>query len=147
MKRVREVLTEIMVRNFKGEKVDLLNKYEGQTMMLLFYNNQCLGCTGRAIPLAYELSLEFKEVKIIGIHSEFSSKSVTEKNIKSIFTSGEVPFSIYLDDQHKLYDFFEAEGTPHWVLVDKNGKVFRSIFGSQNNSKNRLLYALESLVS
>ncbi|MDG1804191.1 redoxin domain-containing protein [Flavicella sp.] len=143
----KESLTNIYVKKLNGESIDLLEEYSGQALLLLFYNNQCLGCTGRAIPLAYEFSLEFKNIQVVGIHSNFSGEVVSEKEIKSIFTSGEVPFPIFLDDQHELYDFFLSEGTPYWVLIDKNAQVFRSIFGSQSNSKNRLYYALENLAS
>lgn len=83
----------------------------------------------------------------MGIYSNFSGEVVSEKEIKSIFTSGKVPFPIFLDDQHELYDFFQSEGTPYWVLIDKNAQVFRSVVGSQSNSKNRLYYALESVMS
>jgi hypothetical protein len=45
-----------------------------------------------------------------------------------------------------VYDQFNAEGTPQWLLISEKGELFRSIFGSQDNAKNRLYYALESLV-
>ena len=81
----KESLTNIYVKKLNGESIDLLEEYSGQTLFLLFYNNQCLGCTGRAIPLAYEFSLEFKNIQVVGIHSNFSGEVVSEKEIKRIW--------------------------------------------------------------
>jgi len=55
-------LTNIYVKKLNGESIGLFQEYSGQALLLLFYNNQCLGCTARAIPLAYEFSLEFKNI-------------------------------------------------------------------------------------
>lgn len=57
------------------------------------------------------------------------------------------PFPIYLDQHHKWFDFFNCEGTPHWILLTQNAEVFRSFYGSQENSQNRLYYAIEELLT
>jgi len=44
-----------------------------------------------------------------------------------------------------VYDHFKAEGTTHWIVLDKELEIFRSIFGSQQQSQRRLWYALEAL--
>lgn len=139
-------INSIAVTDFNNSPIDLILKYNEKPLLLIFYNNQCLGCTGRAIPLAYELQNQFKSIQVIGIHSDFGQNQSNEKEIKAIFTSGEIPFPIYLDRNHKVYDEFNAEGTPQWILIAKNRTIFRSIFGSQLGSQNRLQYALEELV-
>lgn len=133
------------VMDFHQQSLNLLEQYPDQHLLLLFYNNQCLGCTGRAIPLAYELQKQFSSIQVIGIHANFGH-AVTEEEIRSIFTIDELPFPIYIDEKHKLYDFFRSEGTPQWILLRPNGTVFRSIFGSQQGAQNRLYYALEELI-
>ncbi|MCF1190727.1 redoxin domain-containing protein [Mangrovimonas sp. AS39] len=138
-------LNSIVVQDFDQNPVDLLSIYKNQNLLLLLYNNQCLGCTGRAVPLAYKLQNMHKNVTVIGIHSNFGTQTTSEEDIKSIFTSKELPFPIYLDETHEIYDFFQSEGTPQWVLITKDKTVYRSVFGSQANAENRLLYALESL--
>ena len=50
------------------------------------------------------------------------------------------------DKQHKVYDQFNAEGTPQWLLITNRGELYRSIFGSQEGAQNRLSYAIETLV-
>ncbi|WBX78405.1 redoxin domain-containing protein [Tenacibaculum ovolyticum] len=136
----------ILVKDLNGIEIDLMTSYKNEVLLLIIYNNDCLGCTGRAIPLAYEFKLKYPSIKVVGIHADFVNREGTKASIKSIFTSGENPFPIYIDEHHKVYDQFNAEGTPQWLLISKNGELFRSIFGSQENAQNRLYYALESLV-
>jgi hypothetical protein len=81
----------------------------------------------------------------VGIHSNFTNTKVTENDINSIFTKDEPPFPIFLDEGHLVYDQFDSEGTPQWLLITKDAIVSRSIFGSQEGAQNRLFYALEQL--
>lgn len=138
-------ITSVKVTDFNQNEVDLLEKYANKILLLLFYNNACLGCTGRAIPLAYKFKQTYKNIEVIGIHSNFNTNAVSKEDILSIFTMNELPFPVYIDNNHKMYDFFNSEGTPQWILLTPKREVFRSIFGSQDNAQNRLYYALESL--
>ena len=138
-------IESINVQDFSENQIDLVQKYNKRPMLIIIYNNQCLGCTGRAIPLAYNFQKEYENLQVIGIHSNFNSNKVTEEDIKSIFTIDELPFPIYIDKDHKVYDQFNSEGTPQWLLINTNGELERSIFGSQSGSQNRLSYALEQL--
>ena len=140
-------IESISVLDLDNIPVDLLVTYKHRILLLIIYNNDCLGCTGRAIPLAYEFQQSFPSIQVIGIHADFKNRVGTKENIKNVFTSGEIPFPIYIDKNHKVYDQFKAEGTPQWLLITEESKLFRSVFGSQANAKNRLFYALESIVS
>ncbi|KEZ94471.1 TlpA family protein disulfide reductase [Nonlabens ulvanivorans] len=140
-------ITSIDVKDLDLNQVDLIQQHSGKVQLLLIYNNDCLGCTGRAIPLAYEFQLQYPDIEVAAIHSDFKNREGTKENIKAIFTSGEIPFPIYIDQHHQVYDQFKAEGTPQWLLITATGELYRSIFGSQDNAKNRLFYALESLVN
>lgn len=142
----KNIARSIHVQDFKGDIINLRDKYNDKPLLLLFYNNSCLGCTGRAIPLAHKIQTEYKQIQVIGIHSNFNSNKITEDDIKSIFTIKEIPFPIFIDENHQLYDEFECEGTPHWLLIDKNGVVINSIFGSQSNAQNRLYYSIDELI-
>lgn len=141
-----EKVPSITVQDFGYKNIDLLSIYKNKNLLLLLYNNSCLGCTGRAIPLAYNFQKQYESVQVIGIHCNFGSTKTTRENIKSIFTINELPFPIYLDETHAVYDYFKSEGTPQWIIINKDGTLYRSIFGSQSNAENRLHYALESLV-
>ncbi|MCX7548296.1 redoxin domain-containing protein [Xanthomarina sp. F1114] len=129
------------------EPINLIDTYAKKPLLILFYNNQCLGCTGRAIPLAYELLQAYPDLSVVGIHSSFGNQKFTKEDVLDIFTSKTLPFPIYFDKHHKWFDFFKCEGTPHWILLNNKAEVFRSFYGSQENSQNRLYYAIEELLN
>lgn len=141
------LVESIFVTDFEDNKINLMEQYKGKPLLLIIYNNQCLGCTGRAIPLAYDFQQEYADLQVIGIHSNFGKTKTTEQEIKSIFTIPELPFPIYLDENHSVYDQFQSGGTPQWVIIDAKGKLNRSIFGSQTGSQNRIGYALEDVMN
>lgn len=122
---------------------DLLKK--GKVNLMLFYNTYCLGCTGRAIPFAYELSQQFPDLNLIVIHTHFGNQTFSKEEILDIFTTKTSPFEIYIDPDAEAYHHFTCEGTPHWIVLDQNLSIYRSIFGSQNQAQQRLWYAIESL--
>lgn len=139
-------IEKIIVKSLDGDTVDLMDINLGKPLLMLFFNIQCLGCVGRAVPLAYDYLKEFANLNVVGIHTSFGKEIVTKNDILNIFTSKELPFPIYFDIEKTNYEKFECEGTPHWILIDKNGKVNRSIFGSQDGAQTRLIYALEELM-
>ncbi|MGB5417235.1 TlpA family protein disulfide reductase [Algibacter sp.] len=143
---MNNVIKSIPVKDLDGHAVDLMTAYKNKVLLLIIYNNDCLGCTGRAIPLAYEFQQQYPSIQVAGIHADFLNREGTKASIKSVFTSGENPFPIYIDEHHKVFDQFNSEGTPQWLLISEKGELFRSIFGSQDNAQNRLFYAMESLV-
>jgi hypothetical protein len=137
---------ELCVKTLDGREVDLYALYPNRYCLLLIYNNRCLGCTGRALPLAHELQLEFPHIQVTGIHSNFNAELVTEADITGVFVSKSLPYPIFIDDDASVFHRFHSEGTPQWIIIAPDKTVYRSIFGSQDNAKNRLYYALESLV-
>ncbi|HLV40603.1 hypothetical protein [Xanthomarina sp.] len=141
------LVEQINLSTLDGEPIDLIAAYAKKPLLILFYNNQCLGCTGRAIPLAYNLSKSYPALSVVGIHSTFGNQNFSKQDILDVFTSKELPFPIYFDQHHKYFDFFNCEGTPHWILLNENAEIFRSFYGSQENSQNRLYYAIEELLN
>ncbi|GAA5224724.1 TlpA family protein disulfide reductase [Membranihabitans marinus] len=141
-----KIIESIWVKDLEGQEVDLISRYKDRALLIIIYNNRCLGCTGRAIPLAYEYQQKLKDLQVLGIHSNFGKEITSKQDIYNIFTSGQPPFPIYIDENHKVYDAFQAEGTPQWLLITSNGQLYRSIFGSQEGAQNRLSYALEVLL-
>ncbi|PKR79993.1 hypothetical protein CW751_12275 [Brumimicrobium salinarum] len=120
---------------------ELLNKED--LNLLLFYNTNCLGCTGRALPLAHELNINHEKVNLIILHSNFKTTPISVEEIKSVFTNQAPPFKIYREDFHDLYDYFGCEGTPHWILMNGSGDVLKSFFGSQEGAQMKLSYAIQ----
>jgi len=50
-----------------------------------------------------------------------------------------------LDQGHQTWSAYDAGRTPHWVLINANGEIEKSIFGSMPNSLQRLDYSLIEL--
>lgn len=119
-------------------KPDMIN-------MLIFYNTNCLGCTGRALPHAYDLSLNEEKINLIVIHVSFGTRIFEKEEILSVFTDQNAPFPIYLDEKAELFNEMACEGTPHWIFLSKEGNVQHSIFGSQDGAKIKIQYAIEEL--
>ena len=140
-------LKDIQLLTLDGERINLVDKYAGKPLLVLFFNIRCLGCVGRAIPLAYDYSQEFEGLEVVAIHTSFGKKMVTKEDIINIFTTKELPFPIYFDIGQTNYEGFECEGTPHWLMFDTQGELFRSFYGSQEGAQTRLMYALDELVS
>lgn len=141
------MIKEILVKNLDGEALNLMDKYKNdKPMLILFFNNRCLGCVGRAIPLAYDFSQEYENLNVLSIHTDFGKEIATKEDIVNLFTTKELPIPIFFDNGQENYEKFACEGTPHWIMLDKNGEIFRSFYGSQENAQNRLFYALDELV-
>lgn len=139
--------TEIIAKTLEGNTVDLAKIYSGKPLLILFFNIQCLGCVGRAIPLAFDYLQEFENLNVVAIHTVFGKEVVTKDDIINIFTQKELPFPIYFDIGKTNYENFACEGTPHWVLMNGDGHIVRSFFGSQEGAQTRLMYALEELIN
>ncbi len=142
-----KIENQINVTTLDGVPVNLMERYEGKPLLVLFFNIRCLGCVGRAIPLAYDYSNEYENLNVVAIHTSFGKEVVTKDDIKNIFTTKELPFPIYFDIGQTNYVKFECEGTPHWIMFDSNGKLFRSFYGSQDGAQTRLMYALDELAN
>ncbi len=142
MKKIKD----INVSTLNGETVNLMDVYKNKPMLILFFNLKCLGCVGRGIPLAYDFMQEFVGLNVMAIHSKFTDEVFTKEDILDIFIDNALPFPIYFDNEHDVYDQFECEGTPHWITINRTGEIHRSLFGSQENASNRLGYVLQDLM-
>lgn len=61
---------------------------------------------------------------------------MTKEEIESIFTLNELPHPNYIDEKHEIYDQFESEGTPQWLIITPDRILYRSLFGLQEGSQN-----------
>ena len=134
-------LKTLEANNFIFSKKSLARKPH----LLLFYHTQCLGCTGRAIPLAYQFQQDYPELQVLLIHTNLGSSKPSTAEILSVFVEGKSPLPIYIDEKAELHHQFKCEGTPHWILLNEAAEVQNSIFGSQANAQNRLMYSLDQL--
>lgn len=134
---------------FEEQKIPLPEDFQGQALLILFFSLGCPGCLGRAIPYANRVVYENGEkVQVLGIHTNFEGVDFKQSRFAKAKEDFYIRFPFFKD---KNYDTtflnYGAGGTPHWILVDAQGKVVYSIFGSDpNNALLRLDLKLKELL-
>jgi peroxiredoxin len=123
-----------------------LRAFLGRPILLLFFNIGCSGCTGRALPFTLELAERYPELQIIGVHSSFEAGSRhPTSSVQAVIDYFKLPYLVFMDDGDATFRAYEAEGTSHWVLINADGTIRKSVFGSMAGSLQRLNYALQEL--
>lgn len=138
-------LPEWQVETLDGAPPPSFLSFNGSPMVLLFYSVGCPGCKARALPFARELSKRWPGGQVIGIHTRFEGPEYSAKQVQEINQVYQVGFPVYLDKDHATFDLYQAEGTPHWLLIDKEGRLLKSMFGSMPNTLQRLDLSVEEL--
>lgn len=124
--------------------------FKGKPLLILFFYLVCPGCTGRAIPFANKMVYEHGDkINVLGIHSNFEGPEYSDEDLVSTLKSLHARFPFFRDAGFATtFHDYQAAGTPHWVLVNKDGRVIRSIFGSDpDRALLRLDYAINEEIS
>lgn len=127
-----------------------LEDFKGKPLLILFFNLGCPGCKGRALPFANRIVVESGEnINVVGIHTRFEGPEYMLEDFEKAKQDYFVRFPFYKDDgQANTFHKYLAGGTPHWVLVDKDGNLEYSIFGSDpNNALLRLDLKINELLN
>lgn len=119
-----------------------LENYANKPSLLLFFNIGCHGCMTRGLPVAAEIARQYPDIQVIGIHSSFGAFGRNPEDVAAALEAYDLNFPVLLDEDHATFDAYEAEGTPHWIFINADGQVVKSIFGSQPNALQRLEYTL-----
>lgn len=145
------------MQNLKPFYLETVNKtavpkvedFLGAPLLLLFFNLNCPGCVGRAIPFANRMALENEgKLNVLGIHSNFEGPELLDEEIVAQMEKLYARFPYYRDAglATTFYDY-QAAGTPHWILVDAKGQIVKDIFGSDpNRALLRLDFSIKELL-
>ena len=139
------VAPEWQITTLNGNPSPKLTDFRGKPLLILFFSRGCNGCMGRAIPMTKTFREEYPQLQIVGIHTHFEGMKYSLHQIHEVELYFKLDYPIYVDQEMATYELFRAEGTPHWILIDAEGKIVKSIFGSQENARQRLDYVLEEL--
>ncbi|WP_394972870.1 peroxiredoxin family protein [uncultured Croceitalea sp.] len=127
-------LPEWSLESLFDEKVPLLKDFRGKPLLILFFYMGCPGCKGRAIPYANRLVYEKTNINVVGIHTRFEGRTYSDEELRSAKDEFHIRFPYYRDvHPATTFTLYEAGGTPHWILLDKDGNIVQSIFGSDPN--------------
>jgi thiol-disulfide isomerase/thioredoxin len=132
------------------EDIPFRQDFLGKPLLILFFSLGCPGCVGRAIPYANRVVFENAEdINVLGIHTQFEGTEFSTQEFEGAKKEFHMRFPFFKDrNNNETYLDYGAGGTPHWVLVDKNGFVVYSIFGSDpNNALLRLDYKIAELIN
>ena len=132
-----------------GDTVPNVEDYKGKPLLILFFNIGCPGCKGRALPYANRVIVENGDnVNVIGIHTRFEGPEYVLEDFKKVKEDYYVRFPFYKDaNLAETFHLYQAGGTPHWLLLDKEGDLKFSIFGAHpNNALLRLDLTIQELL-
>ena len=133
------------IRTLNNQTAPELDKFKGSPLLILFFNLGCLGCRGRAIPYSLRFSELYPYLQVVGIHTNFKGIHYLPGQVASFLKKTDVNFPVFQDLDKRTYDNYQIEGTPHWILVNSEGLLLKSVFGSMGNSIHRLDYGLMEL--
>ena len=146
---IGEPLADWSLDTIFGEKVPNLNSYQGKPLLMLFFSLGCPGCLGRAIPYANRVVYENGDkMNVIGIHTDFHHIGYVTEQFQKAKEEFYIRFPFYRDHEFdKTFRNYGAGGTPHWILLDKDGIVKYSLFGSDpNNALLKLDYKIAEVL-
>lgn len=120
----------------EGQMLPTPKDYQGTPLLILFFSLGCPGCLGRAIPYANRVVYENGErINVLGIHTNFEGVDFDAAYFEKAKEEFYIRFPIFKDYNYDTtFLNYGAGGTPHWILVDEEGKVVYSIFGSDPNN-------------
>ncbi len=119
-----------------GEDVPSPDSYKGKPLLILIFSLGCPGCLGRAVPYANRMVFEHgNKLNVIGIHTNFEGVDISKDQFEIAKEELYMRFPFFKDENYDTtFLNYGAGGTPHWLLVDEEGNVQYSIFGSDPNN-------------
>jgi len=130
--------------------VPAITDFKGKPLLILFFNLGCPGCKGRALPFANKMVYENEdELNVLGIHTRFEGPEYTKEDFIKAKEDYYIRFPFYEDaNLSATFNKYLAGGTPHWLLIDSEGLLQYSIFGSDpNNALLRLDFKIGELIN
>lgn len=138
------------IQSVENANVPHPSDFKGKPLLILFFYLGCPGCTGRAIPFANRMVHEHGDkINVLGIHSNFEGPEYGDGEIIAALESLHARFPFFRDSGlAATFHDYQAAGTPHWILVNRDGTVIRSIFGSDpDRALLRLDYAINEEIA
>jgi thiol-disulfide isomerase/thioredoxin len=129
-----------------GQPAPPLADFRGHPLLVLFWGLGCPACKGRALPFTRELRRHYPALSIVGVHTHLEGPKYSPAQIEEMVQLHKLDYPMYQDADHpRTYHLYRAEGTPHWILADAEGRLLRSVFGSMPGQLQRLDYLLREM--
>jgi hypothetical protein len=121
----------------------------GKPGLALAFNLACAGCVGRAVPWLKRLAPSVGDrAVLLAIHTSYGREVWPREEVAPQVAHyaaeyAALPFPLALDLDGGWARANGAQGTPHWFVWDAQGRLERSVYGSQENALTRLGYVVE----
>jgi hypothetical protein len=122
----------------------------GKPGISLAFNIACAGCVGRAVPWLKRLAPRVGDrAVLLAVHTSHGHRvwprgEVAPQVARYAAEYAALPFPLALDLDGGWARANGAAGTPHWFVWDAQGRLERSVYGSQENALTRLGYVVEA---
>jgi thiol-disulfide isomerase/thioredoxin len=144
-----ELIKGWKLKTITGTDIPDITTFAGKPLLILFFNLGCPGCKGRALPFANSIVVDYGNlVNVCGIHTNFEGLDYSDEELIKAKETYYIRFPYYRDfNFNTTFINYEAGGTPHWILTDKELNPVYSIFGSDpNNALLRLDLKIKELL-
>lgn len=133
---INQPLPPWSIETIFGNPTPMNSDFLGKPTLILIFSLGCPGCLGRAIPFANRMVYEYgDELNVIGIHANFEGVDFNTKQFQKAKDDFYFRFDFFKDKNfNTTFLDYGAGGTPHWILVDEDGLLVYSIFGSDPNN-------------
>ena len=119
-----------------GDNVPNIKVFKGKPLLILFFSLGCPGCKSRALPFANKMVVENRDkMNVLGIHTRFEGPEFSVEDFEEAKEEYYIRFPFYKDlGNANTFHKYLAGGTPHWLLINGEGNLQYSIFGSDPNN-------------
>ncbi|MDH3975026.1 MAG: TlpA family protein disulfide reductase [Deltaproteobacteria bacterium] len=146
---VGDMAMDFDLRELGGEKKYSLSDFKGQVILLNIWASWCSGCKEEMPHFIYFQQLYNKADFLIVAASVDRKEEDSLKFLKKLEKKAgrEVNFLVLMDEDKKIAKDYNPFGLPASYLIDGEGKIIKSFYGSlKESSLNDLKAKIENLV-
>ncbi|MBN8538730.1 MAG: TlpA family protein disulfide reductase [Deltaproteobacteria bacterium] len=112
--------------------------FSGKVVAIHAFQMLCPGCILHGIPQAQRLHEAFNgdQISVVGLHTVFEHhEAMAEVSLKAFLHEFRVKFPVGIDVPSasdripRTMDHYKMQGTPTWLVFDRNGKLVINAFG------------------
>ncbi len=112
--------------------------FSGKVVAIHAFQMLCPGCILHGIPQAQRLHEAFNgdQISVVGLHTVFEHhEAMAEVSLKAFLHEFRVKFPVGIDMPSasdripRTMDHYKMQGTPTWLVFDRNGKLVINAFG------------------
>lgn len=117
-----------------------LAEQRGRVVLVEAFQMLCPGCVSHGLPQAQRVQRTFPDVAVIGLHTVFEHHEAMPPSALRVFLSEyRITFPVGIDRHEDggttpvTMGTYGLRGTPSTLLIDRAGRLRRSIFGAPDD--------------